>query len=266
MVRYWSVFSKPWKELPAEALGVHVASLGFDAVEFPLRPGFQAEPDNADRSLPALARVLGRSGIRITSVASVTGERVFAGMQAAGIGLLRIMAMARPGEGYRECACRTKRELESLVPLCEKYGVTVGVQQHVGYGVFTTMEMYDIVRDFDPRYVTAVWDAAHSALAGEIPAQAFDILGEHLGLVNLKSAHWERRDASGAAEASYRPVFTCGTQCAVPWRAAVRALYASGYDGGICMPAEYTDTAGVDGYIREDLAFAKRLFEEERPE
>ena len=40
----YSVFTKPWKE-DAPELGKRVRELGFDGVEYPVRPGYQAEPD-----------------------------------------------------------------------------------------------------------------------------------------------------------------------------------------------------------------------------
>ena len=41
-----TVFSKPWPELSLEALGKLVKGLGFDGVEFPVRPGYQVTPEN----------------------------------------------------------------------------------------------------------------------------------------------------------------------------------------------------------------------------
>ena len=59
-------------------------SLGFDGIELPVRPGFQVEPDRAERELPQFARVMRAHGLSITSVASTIAEPVFAGCQACG--------------------------------------------------------------------------------------------------------------------------------------------------------------------------------------
>lgn len=48
----YSVFTKPFKCISAEELGEKVSGLGFNAIEFPLRDGYQVEPVNAEKGLP----------------------------------------------------------------------------------------------------------------------------------------------------------------------------------------------------------------------
>ena len=261
MIRSWSVFTKPWKNKTPDELGQLVSGLGFNAIEFPLRPGFQAEPENAEKDLPKLAETLSKYGVRISSVASNTDERIFAACQAAGVPILRIMVDADMSIGYMKSIERKKRELESLVPLCEKYGVTIGVQHHYGFGVFNTMEMRHLLEGFDPKHVGAIWDAAHSALSAEIPAQALDIIWDKLVLVNLKTAFYRRVHGPEAAQARFEPYFTTGRNGWASWKDIADQLIARGYDGDICMPAEYTDEARVEEYIAQDIAYAKSLFE-----
>ena len=59
----FSVFTKPWRTLPLARLGEMVSGLGFDGIEFPLRPGYQVEPENV-ADLPRAA--LESPGQRIT--------------------------------------------------------------------------------------------------------------------------------------------------------------------------------------------------------
>lgn len=259
-MRSWSIFTKPWRTLSPDALGALVARLGFDAVEFPLRGGYQVEPENAGRDLPALKRTLAEHGVRISSVASGTDEHIFAALQESGVPILRIMVSADRGLGYRASIDRERRRLDTLAVLAERYGVTVGVQHHYGFGVFSTMEMHDLLRDYDPRHVAAIWDAAHSALAGEIPEQAIDIIYDKLCLVNLKMAFYRRVNGPEAEQARFEPYFTTARNGQASWKDAADALKKRGYAGDLCMPAEYTDEANVETYIQEDVAYAKSLF------
>ena len=48
----FSVFSKPWKTQSLAELGELVCELGYDGIEFPVRPGYQVEPENVVRDLP----------------------------------------------------------------------------------------------------------------------------------------------------------------------------------------------------------------------
>lgn len=260
MIQNWSVFTKPWKDKSPEALGALVSGLGFNAIEFPLRPGYQVEPQDAEKGLPALNKTLNQYGVKITSVAGNTDERTFAACQATGVKLLRIMVGADPQLGYMKSIEKTKGELEALIPMCEKYGVTVGVQHHYGFGVFGTMELRHLLEGFDPKHVGAIWDAAHSALSAEIPAQAIDIIWDKLVLVNLKTAYYRRVTGPEAEQARFEPYFTTGRNGWASWKDIADELIRRGYQGDICMPAEYTDEAGVEQYISQDVAYAKSLF------
>lgn len=258
--RRWAVFTKPWKHLSAEDLGAFVSGLGFDSIEFPLRPGYQVDPENAEKGLPALSQTLGAYGVKILSVATEPKESAFAACQAAGIKLMRIMAFADRSLGYLKSIERTRKTLDALVPLCERYGMTVGVQHHFGYAVSGSMELRHLLEGYDPKHIAAIWDAAHSALAGEDPAQALDILWDKLCLVNLKMAYYRRMSGPEARQAIFKPYFTTGRQGAASWKEAADYLLARGYAGDICMPAEYTDEANVEAYLKEDLAYARSLF------
>lgn len=260
MDRYWSVFTKPWKTLPARELGALVSGLGFNGIEFPLRPGYQVEPEDAVAGLPKLAQIIKEYGVCITSIAGSADETTFAAMQSAGVSLLRVMVSADPKIGYMKSIDQTKTRLSALIPMLEKFGVTIGVQPHYGFGVFNTMELYHLIKDFDPKHVSAVWDAAHSALSAEIPEQAIDIIYDHLALVNLKTAYYRRVNGPEAKQARFEPYFTTAEHGASSWTDVAATLNARGYTGGICMPAEYTDEERVNEYIAKDLAFAKSLF------
>ena len=262
MNRCWSVFTKPWKTHTPDELGRLVSGLGFNAIEFPLRPGFQVEPENAEKELPRLNDTLKQYGVCISSVASGTSENIFAACQAAGVKLLRVMVSAQKELGFMKSMDAQKRVFDSLLPLCEKYSVTVGVQHHYGFGVFSTMEMRYLLNDYDPKYIGAVWDAAHSALAGELPEQAIDIIWDKLVLVNLKMAYYKRANGPEAEQAKFIPYFTTARQGAAAWQDAADALKKREYAGNICLPAEYTDEENVQKYVKEDLRYAKSLFGE----
>ena len=208
MIHHWSLFTKPWKTAKAEELGALAARLGFTGIEFPLRAGYQVDLADPERGLVSLGKTLAQYGVRITSVAGDTSERTFAACHAAGVRILRIMINAEPAIGYRKSMEAKKRELEALAPLCEKYSVTIGVQQHYGFGIFNTMEMRELLEGFNPRHIGAIWDAAHSALSGEIPAQALDIIWDKLVLVNLKMAYYRRANGPEAEQAVFEPYFT----------------------------------------------------------
>ncbi len=254
-----SVFTKPWKKETIEELGWLVAGLGFDGIEFPLRPGYQVEPANAEKGLPELVGKLGGFGLKVFSVASSTDESIFAGCEASGIPLIRIMADVDQGIGYLASEQKTKRELERIIPLCEKYGIKVGVQMHCGWFVKDAMQMMRLIGSFDPRHIGAIWDVAHAGLAGEEPEMGLDISWSHLCMVNLKNAFYLRQNGPEASQAQWSVYWTTGGQGLGSWSRTADYLKAREYEGVVCLTNEYSDEANTRKYIASDVHYAKML-------
>ena len=120
-----------------------------------------------------------------------------------------------------------------------------------------------LVERFDPKHIGAIWDAAHSGLAGEEPEQAIDICWSHLALVNFKNARYQimGRTPDGAAE--FTQYFCPGADGQCSWPRAVKHLKEKGYTGTWCMPAEYTGLTNAQEaeYARRDLEWLKSLVE-----
>ena len=256
----FSVFTKPWKTQPIDELGKFISGLGFDGIEFPVRRGYQVEPENAEKGLPQLAKQLGEYGLKLTSIASNTSENVFAGCAAAGIPIIRIMAGIDLKNGYYSSIDNIKKEIDGIVPLCEKYGVKVGIQHHYGAGVNNSMELRCLIEKYDPRYIGAIWDAAHSALAGEEPEQGLEILWSQLYMVHLKNAFYKLVTGPEAEKAEWKRYFTTGMHGLSSWDRISSFLRKREYSDVICLTAEYSDEEHVNRLISEDLSYAKSLF------
>lgn len=256
----YSVFTKPWKKLTVDELGKHISGMGFNGIEFPARAGYQVEPEHAEKGLPLLAKQLGEYGITIRSVASDLCEPVFAGCAACGIPVIRTMAITNVKNGYYASLEKKEREIDSALPLCEKYGVKIGIQQHCGAGINNSMEMLQFVEKFDPKYVGGIWDAAHSALAGEEPEQGLEIIWPRLLMVNLKNAYYRLEEGAESEAARWKRFFSSGKQGLSSWARVAEYLKKRQYKGVICFPAEYTDEEQTDSLIRQDYAYVKSLF------
>lgn len=255
----WSVFTKPWREMAVSALAAHVRQLGFDGIEFPVRPGYQVEPQNVRAGLPQLARQLADEGIKVLSVAGPTNEATIAACAEAGVPTIRICVSIgdRP---YLETVAQLQREYDALVPLLERYGVRIGIQNHNGRDVANAMAVRHLIGQYDPRHFGIVWDAAHEALAGTEPELALDIAWSHLCMVNLKNGFWLRTNGPEAPYAQWRTYWTSGRHGLASWPRVAAELQRRCYEGVICLTAEYSDHDAVDRLIAEDIAFAKSLF------
>lgn len=254
----WAVFTKPWRTLPADELADLVRRLGFDSIEFPLRPGFQVDLDRLPTSLGEFVGVLGDRGLRIASVASATTPAVFEACARYAIPLLRIMVPVAP-EGYVETGDAVRRQLDGLVPLAEQYGVRIGIQPHVNDYIADSSELATLLRDYDPRAVAAIWDAAHDALARKHPSHALALLWDHLAMVNFKNACYLRGDTPAGTEADWKITFVEGREGLGSWPEAAAFLRDRGYAGPVCMPAEYTDETDLEAKVAADLTYLRGL-------
>ena len=257
-----ALFTKPWKALSLPELAEHIKSLGFDLIELPVRPGFQVEPENIERDLPAAVKLLGEHGVRVLNVTAdmpLNDERLYSACAEAGISMNRVMFRQRE-QDYWAAEAKARRKLDAALPFCERYGVQIGVQNHSGRFVpVNEMGMFQLLKDYDRRYVGAVWDPAHNALEGMNSDSALDVLAQHLCVVNLKNAYWRRVSGPEAEIAEWKIYWTSGAQGRASWSKVIAKLKAIDYRGPICFSAEYSDEDRVDELIVQDLAFARGL-------
>jgi sugar phosphate isomerase/epimerase len=246
----WSVFTKPWPTLDATQLREKVVGLGFDGIELPVRDGFQVTPTDAETALPAFAKSL---GIPIYSVASSTDEPIFAACAAAGVPMIRVM-IPIGDNGYLATEADTRRWLDATVPLCERYGVQVGIQPHHGNYISDAAGLRHLIADYPPRWIAAIWDAAHNALAGQRPSYALEILWSHLAMVNLKNVYYRRTDDT------WQRYYSAARDGLADWAEIAEYLRRREYAGPVCLTAEYSDRDRIDDLIGPDLQYAKSLF------
>lgn len=257
-----AVFVKPWKALTLVELGAHVRKLGFQWIELPVRPGFACQPATIEHDLSEAVKLLGDQGVRILNVTAslpLNDERLYAACATAGIGMNRVM-FGTDGQRYWEAEQAARRQLDAALPFCERYGIQIGIQNHYARFVgVNEMGLYHLVKDYNPKHVGVIWDAAHNALEGMEPELAIDVVEAYLCCVNLKNAFWQRVNGPEAEVAEWKVYWTSGCQGRASWPRVVAKLQAINYTGPICLTAEYSDEHAVDRLIQQDLAFAQSL-------
>jgi sugar phosphate isomerase/epimerase len=273
----YSVFTKPWKTQTLDELGELVADMGFDAVEYPLRGGYQVQPEDGAEGIRKLVETLKKHGVGVASIAGgidvavedgkgkVLGAsaELFEACGAYGIPVIRICQGFNKALGFWDNIKRLQEKYDAIAEIAAKTGVTLGVQMHHGNSDITNS--YDssiLLQKYDPKLVAAVWDAGHSGLAGEAPAYALDALWNNLCMVNFKAAYWVQSTDTHGSIARWRVNWVTGPNGMCPWTDAVAYLKKRGYEGTVCLPAEYSDEKHVEEYARFDNAYIKKLFAE----
>ena len=247
-----------------DELGALVAEMGFDGVELPVRPGYQVEPENAQDLLPAAAATLKKHGVELISVAGPCTEAIIRACGEAGGPILRIMVRIPDDTDYLSHIENTQRAWDGLLPVLERSGVTLGVQNHKQRFLTHAMHIYHAIHRYDPKQIGAVWDAAHEAFAGADPELALDVVWSHLCLVNLKNGLWEWDGTSNLGVTKWKPKWVAGHQGLCDWPRVAHELKCRSYAGDICLTAEYTepDINEIERLAINDLLLAKRCFAE----
>jgi len=255
----YSVFTKPWN-LSMDELGEKVSKLGFDGIELPVRPGFAVTPEEIKEKLPEAVKTLAKYGVKITSVAGNTDELTISACGDNGISLIRTMVYVGE-ENYLEVEARTQKQYEELIPLLDKHGVKLGLQNHCDAFVCNAMGIKHLIEKFDPKYIGAVWDCAHNALNGEDPEMGLDIVWSHLCMINFKNAYWKVMNGPESDITVWQHYWTTGKRGRADWARIAANLKKRNWSGTLCITNEYSDEANTDKWIAEDIAYAKSLFE-----
>jgi len=232
--------------------------MGFDTIEFPLRPGFQIDLDELPQSATRAASTLAAAGLTITSVASTPSERVFGACADIGVPVIRIMAPIAAA-GYAASDGELRRYLDSLVPSCERFGVRVGIQPHSDDYISDSIELANLLTDYDPAHIGAVWDSAHDALARKPPAHTLPALWSHLAVVKFKNACYEQDGRRADGSRVWKTEFVAGADGLGDWSQAADTLVDGGYAGNVCMAAEFTDETDLEYKVACDFAYLQSL-------
>jgi len=237
--------------------------MGFDAVELCVRPGYQVEPDKIAADLPKAVRDLADMGLKVESISTSNWLPSTVDIEAcasAGVPMFRGLAMIGENE-YLSTEADIRKQIDDLLPVLMQNGVKLGIQNHCGKLVCNAMGLRHLIEDYDPKYISAVWDPGHGALHGEEIELALDIVWDHLGMVNLKNAYWSRAVDPESGEVTWPMVWTTGWDGKASFPLIASELKRRDWSGVLCLGATYTDASRMDELVKQDLDYAKSLFE-----
>ncbi len=264
-----TVFTKPWPALPIEELADHIARLGFDGIELPVRPGFQVEPDEIDRTLATAARAFEDRGAKIYSVASELSERALTACGDAGVAVLRTMLPLNPDLGYMENVEAFRSQCEKLASVAKSAGVSIGLQNHCDRFACSSLSIMHAIEPLDRESASAVLDLGHTGLEGEGEDIAIDIAWPRLSMINLKNGIRVKDGVEPDGSAIWKRTWVSGKEGFTSWRKAIAELSKRGYRGPICITGEYKRKGesmmsgdSIIPFLKDDLEYLNQLLDE----
>jgi sugar phosphate isomerase/epimerase len=248
------VFTKPWTD-DIERVAERMVKLGVNAIELPIRPGYQVTPENVATALPKAVRALESYGLTICSAAAPLDDVIVSACGDNGVTLIRTMVSVDLEKArYAATIAQHRARWDALIPLLDKTGVRIGVQNHSGNAVGSAIGLYHVMERYDPRHVCAILDMAHCGVAGEPVELSVDLLWERMpGLVNFKNAYRERVNGPEDSEAVFRTHWTTGRHGAYSWSGLVAELRRRDFKGTFVLPAEYFDPSGEPQRMGDDV-------------
>lgn len=80
-------------------------------------------------------------------------KKLFDSCAASGIPIIRIMFTGQDSQrNYFDRDSQMKREIEGILPYCEKYKVKLAIQPHYGAGINNSMELLHLIDDYPSDY------------------------------------------------------------------------------------------------------------------
>jgi len=261
------MFTKLFKGLPLDAMGRHIAELGFDGVDLLIRDGHQLTPASPGEIGPAVERLKGM-GLTVpmatTDLVEADGiaDRVLGACADAGIGTIRLGYYRYAGSGYREALDGARRKLDGLDGLAGRHGVRLAIQLHGDTIHASGAQTVLLLDGRDPARISAYPDPGNQVVQDgrDDWRFTFEVLRPWLACVGVKNGGW----FPGRIDASGQRVWTSDwlglADGMVRWDAIVAHLKADGFDGLLTLHSHYeVPLMQAIDQTRTDLNYVRRL-------
>ena len=199
-----AVFSKVYQELKLdfEQSATVTAEAGLDGIDCAVRPKGEILPERAVDDMPRYAEALGKHGVRmllmttgIQGIDSPHARDIVATGKKLGIQFYRLGYWSH-GQAIPQSKLmdQIKSSLTGLAAMNKELGVCGVYQNHSAPPDRTDSpvggnldELYDIVKDFDPKQIGVAFDLGHAIIThGDEWQKHFEKLKDHIRVVYIK--------------------------------------------------------------------------------
>lgn len=258
------MFQSPVTPSP-EALCDLMAAAGFDGVQWTVRKGGHATPENVKTELPRLVRLCEARGLKVESICtgitdgdSPEAETVCRVAADCGVRQFRTgyYFYDEKNETFAQSTDRFRRSFASLARLGARCGVKAVYQNHSTWGpaIFggVVWDVCECLRDLDPHDVGIEFDPMHAYLETyESWRHGFARAAPWIAAIDLKDFHY-RLDPKNPKRMAKKMV--AAGEGIVPWKEVGRLVRQAGVDPFYVVHFEYDfDKADLPKTVREEL-------------
>ena len=270
------MFQPPVTKSP-EALCELFAAAGYDGIQWTVRKGGHATPENAATELPRLVKSAASFGLECESICTdITADAV--GSPGVSVGASETLHVAadcgirsfRPAyyfydekkESFRQSFERIRGGFAKLADLCEKTGVKATYQNHSSWGpsVFGGLiwDIYGCVKDIDPALIGVEYDPMHAFFETNLSwTHGLELIAPWISSVDLKDFHYclDPKNPKRMKKA-----MVAAGEGVVPWREAKRLLDRHGVNPLYIVHFEYDfDKSDLQKTVKTELSVFRKV-------
>lgn len=272
------MFTKMFKNignLPLEQAADRMVEMGFDGADLTVREGGYVLPHEASEKMPWAIDLLKSKGLdvplittNITDANQEHAEEIFRTASECDVKYIKLgyWKYAGFGEIHRQIE-ETKRKIDGICLLAEKYGVTATIHTHAGaYMSGDPALVYMLIKDRNPELIGAYIDPGHLfvELGPSGWEMAIDLLASHIRLVAVKNYRWVKTTDEKTGEKRWRIKMLPLKNEIVLWPGVFDRLRQIGFDGCISLHSEYEDL-NIQQLIeqtKEDLEYIRTVLKQ----
>ena len=265
-------FIKPFQRLPFDQIADTARDAGWSGIECPLRKGGAIEPEQVEDQLPRLCEALRQRDLELSVISTDVedasdplAQRVLKAASKLGIERYRLKHyyydLNQPIPPQLETF---RAKLRDLAQLNRELNLQGSVQNHSGrnYVGAPGWDLWELMRDLDPRWMGVFFDIGHATLEGGYswPIQA-KLLAPWFSTISVKDFVWKKSGSSSSA--NWRAEW-CPLGEGLVRRDFFGSLSRSGFRGPITQQFEYKMGGGKEmiAAMRKDLAVLKSWLRE----
>ncbi len=204
-------FIKPFQKLSFTEIADIASEVGWDGIECPVRKGGAIEPERVEEQLPKLTEVLRGEKLELSVISTDVEEandplaqKVLRTASRLGIQQYRLKHyyydLGKPIPPQLETF---RARLRNLSQLNKELSLQGSVQNHSGKNYFgaPVWDIWESIRDIDPRYMGVFFDIGHATIEGGYswPVQA-KLVEKFFATISVKDFRWEKSAKGWRAE------------------------------------------------------------------
>lgn len=247
-----AIMSKFLQFLDVPGMAKAAASMCFDGVDLCVRPGAHIRPERVEQDLPRAVEIVRKAGLDVPMMtAAIVDDRsphvqaILRTASGLGIRYYRWGGFTyKPDVPIAEQLEALKPRVKALADLNREHNMCAMYHTHSGPGQVgaSIWDLWLLLKDFDPRWVSANFDIGHATVEGGYGGWVHDtrlILPYTRGLA-FKDFRWDRN-----ALGEYRPHWCPLGEGMVDFKRYLPLVKAAKFSGPVQLHIEYP-LGGVD--------------------